>query len=255
MNCRLCDSRLEDSFAKSSIFGQEVEYFGCATCGYVQTENPTWLEEAYASPINASDTGIMARNISNVGLVLATLTLMGERKGAVVDFAGGYGFLVRLLRDKGVDAFWADPYSDNLVARGFEYTKQGGPATLVTAFEAFEHFVQPVEEMKKLLGIAPNILLTTSIIPEPVPKPNDWWYYGLDHGQHIGFYRVQTLEYLAKEFGMNLLTNGKETHLFTSKFYSATAWFILRKIAQQAPRLLTTGLRSKIWSDNQLISK
>jgi len=255
VNCRLCDSRLEDSFAKSSIFGQEVEYFDCATCGYVQTENPTWLEEAYASPINPSDTGIMARNISNVGLVLATLILMGERKGTVVDYAGGHGFLVRLLRDKGVDALWADPYSENLVARGFEYTEQGGPATLVTAFEAFEHFVQPVLEMEKLLGIAPNILLTTSIIPTPAPEPNDWWYYGLDHGQHIGFYRVQTLEYLAKEFGMNLLTDGNGTHLFTSKDCSATAWFILRKIAQRAPVLLTAGLRSKVWSDHLDISR
>jgi hypothetical protein len=255
MNCRLCDSRLEDSFAKSSIFGQEVEYFGCATCGYVQTENPTWLEEAYASPINASDTGIMARNISNVGLVLATLTLMGERKGTVVDYAGGHGFLTRLLRDKGVDAFWADPYSDNLVARGFEYTKQGDPAPLVTAFEAFEHFVQPVEEMKKLLGIAPNILLTTSIIPEPVPKPNDWWYYGLDHGQHIGFYRVQTLQYLANKFGLQLLTDGTSTHLFSQKKYHYRVWSVFRQVARRMPKLFQLGLSSKTWEDHLNILK
>ena len=70
----------------------------------------------------------MARNLLNVGLVLATLTLLGERNGTVVDFAG-YGFLVRLLRDKGVNAFWVDPYSENLVARGFEYQGSRGGST------------------------------------------------------------------------------------------------------------------------------
>ena len=52
--------------------------------GYVQTEDPTWLDEAYASPINPSDTGIMDRNLSNVELVLASLALMKERHGTVV---------------------------------------------------------------------------------------------------------------------------------------------------------------------------
>ena len=254
MNCRLCSSAISSTFANAKILGHTVKYYECDICGYVQTEEPTWLDEAYASPINPSDTGIMARNLSNVGLVLASLALMKERRGEVVDYAGGYGFLVRLLRDKGIDAFWTDPYSKNLVARGFEY-KRGGQPVLVTAFEAFEHFVSPVEEMEKLLAIAPNILLTTNVIATPAPKPNDWWYYGLDHGQHIGFYRVQTLQYLADKFGLNLLTDGKGTHFFSSKTYSTAAWFILRKIAQRAPALLSTGLRSKLWSDNQLISK
>ena len=68
----------------------------------------------------------MARNLSNVGLVLASLALMKERRGKVVDYAGGHGFLVRLLRDKGINALWMDPYSENLVARGFEYSGGGG---------------------------------------------------------------------------------------------------------------------------------
>ena len=255
MNCRLCNSDIDQSITSANLLGREVEYFDCATCGYVQTENPTWLEEAYASPINPSDTGIMARNLSNVGLVLATLTLMGQRKGSVVDFAGGHGFLVRLLRDKGVNAFWADPFSDNLVARGFEYTEQCGPATLVTAFEAFEHFVSPLDEMNKLFSIAPNILLTTSIIPTPAPKPIDWWYYGLDHGQHIGFYRVQTLHYLAEKFGLQLLTDGISTHLFSQKKYSYRAWYMFRKGARRMPRLFQLGLSPKTGADHLAVTK
>jgi hypothetical protein len=210
------------------------------------------LEEAYASPINISDTGVMSRNLSNVSLVLATLFLMGCRKSKVVDFAGGHGFLVRLLRDIGLDAQWADPYSDNLVARGFEYNGTGR-VSLVTAFEAFEHFVNPTVDMCNLLKIAPNILITTTLISDPPPEINDWWYYGLDHGQHVGFYRVKTLKYLASKYNLNLLTDGRSRHFFSEKKYSYLSWRFLLKIAA-IPKLLSIGLNSKIQSDHFLCS-
>jgi len=161
--CRCCGHTQITRLFYAHLLDQKVAYFECPKCCYVQTEEPTWLDQAYSSAINISDTGIMARNSSNTSLVLATLALIGDRQSPVVDFAGGHGFLVRLLRDIGIDAFWADPYSDNLVARGFEY-QCGGKSSLVTAFEAFEHFVSPVQEMKKLLHIAPNILLTTHLM-------------------------------------------------------------------------------------------
>ena len=254
MNCRLCSSAISSTFANAKILGHTVKYYECDICGYVQTEEPTWLDEAYASPINPSDTGIMARNLSNVGLVLASLALMKERRGKVVDYAGGHGFLVRLLRDKGINALWMDPYSENLVARGFEYSGGGG-ASLVTAFEAFEHFVNPVEEMPRFLDISPNILLTTTLAPRPVPQPTNWWYYGLDHGQHIGFYRVETLQYLADKFSLNLLSDGSSTHFFTEKKYSSARWKALKVLARYVPKSLTTGLASKTWSDNRALSK
>ena len=112
MNCRLCSTSIDEPFSKAEIFKQYVNYFECGSCGYVQTEDPTWLNQAYASPINSSDTGIMVRNFSNISLVLATLIFLGKRSGRVVDYAGGFGFLVRLLRDKGINAFWLDPYSE-----------------------------------------------------------------------------------------------------------------------------------------------
>lgn len=253
MKCRVCFSLLSKAFASANLLGRSVDYFECSQCAYVQTEEPTWLNEAYASSINSSDTGIMTRNLSNVGLVLASLVLMKERNGKVVDYAGGHGFLVRLLRDNGIDAVWADPYTENLVARGFEYS--GESASLVTAFEAFEHFLNPVEEIERLLSISPNILFTTTLAPRPAPQPSDWWYYGLDHGQHIGFYRVETLHYLANKFGLNLLTDGSSTHFFTKKRYSCALWRLLRRLGQKMPYALTYGLTSKVWSDYFLVSR
>ena len=255
MVCRCCKDNMLQFLFTTKVIGKDVSYFECKTCKFVQTEEPTWLSQAYSSTINVSDTGIMFRNLSDFSLTLATLCLMGEKKAILVDYAGGYGFLVRLLRDIGINAYWTDLYCENLVARGFEYKKEYGLAALVTAFEAFEHFVQPSYEMEKMLNIGSNILLTTSIIPQPVPNPSEWWYYGIEHGQHIGFYRIQTLEYLAKKFGLYLNSDGISIHLFSKKKYSLKLWNLYRRIANRIPRLFALGLKSKTWDDHLYVSK
>lgn len=249
MLCRVCGTKLTEPIFVGKPLGYNVEYYDCSSCGYVQTEDPWWLDEAYSSAINASDTGILARNQSNLKLVLATLHSLGRKKGVVVDYAGGYGFLVRMLRDAGVNAFWQDLHSENLVARGFEY--QGGKADLVTAFELFEHLVTPFDDLRSLFFISPNVLLTTNLIPEPAPSPKKWWYYGLEHGQHTGFFRVKTLRYLAQRFDKRLISDGKSTHLFSEKNISLKSWEVSRKVARYAPWLFRRGLHSKTWADHE----
>ncbi len=251
--CRCCSEILTRELFSAKLLKKNVKYFSCSNCGYVQTEEPSWLEEAYASTINKSDTGIMSRNLTNITLVLATLILTKNRNSLVVDYAGGHGFLVRLLRDIGVNALWSDPYCENLVAKGFEYINTR-EVNLITAFESFEHFVRPYDEMVKLLDIAPNILLTTNIIPNPAPQPSNWWYYGLEHGQHIGFYRLQTLQYLADKFGLYLISDGVSRHFFSKQKYSYYTWRILIYIASKFPNLLSIGLQSKTWEDHLLNS-
>jgi hypothetical protein len=218
----------------------------CRSCGYVQTEAPHWLARAYAESINDSDTGILQRNCRNARIVIATLIATGDLRGRVVDFAGGYGILTRLLRDMGVDAFWSDQYSANLLARGFEDC--GESASLITAFEAFEHFVDPGSELDKMLAIAPNVLLSTEIISEP--SPGDWWYYGREHGQHIGFFRVRTLELLASKRQKHFLTDGHSYHLMSDKPIGRRFWRFLMKVKRALPIFLPLKLESRTWGDH-----
>jgi len=252
--CRCCDSNKVDKIFSTKLLKKEVKYFECNNCRYVFTEEPTWLKEAYRNSINDSDTGLVMRNLLDYALVIATLTLMGQKKSLVVDYAGGYGFLVRLLRDGGVNALWTDPFSKNLVAKGFDYTNENN-VPLVTTFESFEHFVRPCEEMVKLLDVSPNILLTTSIIPKPTPNPNDWSYYGLEHGQHVGFFRLETLQFIANKFDLYLISDGIDRHFFSKQKYSYKFWRILMLVAQKMPKLLTMGLQSKTWDDHLFIAK
>jgi hypothetical protein len=250
--CRVCIKENNHPVFSGYIFEKSVNYFECSTCGYVQTEQPYWLEKAYSSAINNCDTGIMARNQSNVGLVLATLSEIQKMNGIVVDCAGGYGILVRLLRDRGVEALWSDPYCQNLLALGFEHAKE--EAELVTAFEAFEHFIDPLFEAEKLFAIAPNLLISTNLIASPAPSLDKWWYYGLDHGQHIGFFRLKTLQFLAKRFGKHLISDGVGCHLFTDNPINASKWNLKVRIARKVPFLFSKKLKSKIWPDFEKMS-
>lgn len=250
--CRCCNSPTNPIFS-GFLLAHEVGYFDCSCCGYVQTETPYWLDQAYTEAINESDTGIMARNQANARIVLAILFVLGKLDGTVVDCAGGYGILVRLLRDYGINALWSDRYCKNLLARGFEYC--GEPAALVTSFEAFEHFVNPAAELDSLLNIAPNVLISTEIISSPAPEQSDWWYYGKDHGQHIGFFRLKTLEKMAKDRGKYLVSDGGSYHLMTSKPVSKSLFKAVVRLNKIVPLIGKHKLTSKIWTDHELMAK
>ena len=229
-----------------------MSYFDCAACGYFQTESPFWLEEAYSSAINDVDTGILWRNQVNVRRVIMTLAAFGRLSGQVIDHAGGYGILVRLLRDAGVDAFWQDKYCQNLLARGFEATDS--KVDLLTAFEVFEHLVEPLVELKYMLEQAPVVLLSTELAPKTAPPRPDWWYLGPEHGQHIGFFRSQTLEWMAQQLGCHCESYGRSLHAF-SRTPIPLRWKTLQRMQSTAPMLAALTLKSRTMTDFDLMRK
>lgn len=250
--CRVCNAATKVIFT-GTLLKNNVEYLECQICGYVQTTTPHWLDSAYAEPINDSDTGILRRNQDNARIVLGVMFMLGNLNGTVVDCAGGYGILVRLLRDYGINALWSDPHCENLLARGFEHATE--KATLVTSFEAFEHFLNPADELDRMLEMAPNVLFSTEIIPDPAPKQDDWWYYGKEHGQHVGFFRIRTLEKLARERGKFLLTNGTSYHLVTERPISNICWHLMLRGNRALPILLKHRLTSKTLLDHSFMTK
>jgi len=218
MNCKIC-GHPADFFSSTKILQKySIKYYRCSYCGFVQTEYPYWLEEAYSRPINISDTGIMARNIQNTHFASALLGFCFNSDGKFVDYGGGYGIFVRMMRDQGFDFYRDDKYCANLFANGFDSSDSGTDFfDLLTAFEVFEHFVDPSEELEKLLTKSDSILFSTTIIPDDPPKPTEWWYYGLEHGQHISRLRVKSLKTLAAQRRLNFLTNYNNKHLITSR--------------------------------------
>lgn len=200
INCKICGNTSSLAFTEKVLNKYDVKYFKCNSCEYLFTENPYWLDEAYKSPINISDTGIMMRNIYFSKIVSSIIYFCFDKSAKFLDYAGGYGIFTRLMRDIGFDFYWHDDYTTNLLARGFE--KSDSRYELLTAFEVFEHFDKPVDELNKMLKHSDSILFSTVILPKDIPS-KDWWYYGFEHGQHISFYSDKTLRTLAEKFGLN----------------------------------------------------
>lgn len=249
--CRVCGEKNLKILFQGRLLERNVNYYECQVCDYVQTQTPDWLEEAYNSPINLTDTGIVLRNQSSIYRVISTLKLLKKVQGKVLDFAGGYGLLVRMLRDLGIDAYWMDPYCKNLLSKGFEHTNQ--KIDLVTAFEVLEHLVYPMQELDTIFRVSPNALFSTTLIPLPAPALKEWDYYGLEHGQHTGFYRMKTLEYIAQKYGKHLVTDGIHYHLFTQKRVNKSLWILFTKLAKHIPKALLYNLSSKTQRDHELL--
>lgn len=215
MKCKICASECQSLSQARILQKYDIRYYFCSVCEFLQTEPPYWLTEAYADAINRYDTGILSRNIRLSAVVAVLIYFLFSSQRRFVDYAGGYGLFTRLMRDRGFDFYWSDPYSQNLLARGFEYGSTQGDIAAVTCFEAFEHFADPLSEIERIIAISPNIIFTTALTPEPLPKPQEWWYFGLEHGQHIAFYRPKTLRLIAERFHLEYHTNHQGLHLFT----------------------------------------
>jgi len=214
---------MDPIFSGKILKKYSVQYFQCTFCGYVCTENPYWLDESYKHSINITDTGMISRNIYASKIITCMLFLFLKKKSKGLDYGGGYGILTRLLRDIGFDFYWRDPFTQNLFAQGFEYPKNCNEIEVITAFENFEHFIYPLVDLEKIFSISHNIIFSTELLPNPVPKPEEWWYYGLEHGQHISFYSKQTLQTIAEKFGVYYYSYNS-LHFFTHKKINKIFW-------------------------------
>ncbi|MDD2225316.1 MAG: class I SAM-dependent methyltransferase [Candidatus Shapirobacteria bacterium] len=214
MICKICKNKSNKIFTKK-VFGKyDISYYKCLNCEFIQTEDPFWLEDAYSNPINISDTGLLKRNIFLSKITALIIILYFNRKKIFVDFAGGYGVFVRLMRDIGFNFFWSDLFTENIFSKGFEWDKKKEKKVeMITTFESFEHFEDPLKEVQKMLDISDNILFSTEIIPSK--NIEEWWYLGVHHGQHISFYSEKTLKIISDKFDLRLYTNNKNIHLFT----------------------------------------
>ena len=63
MKCKVCGTLNQACFGGKILGKYDIKYYHCSNCGFVQTEEPYWLDEAYSRSINVSDVGYMMRNI------------------------------------------------------------------------------------------------------------------------------------------------------------------------------------------------
>lgn len=251
--CRICCNAKSRYIFQGKLINHSVKYYECDFCGYVQTETPHWLEESYNSAINEYDTGIMLRNQICSRRTTNLCALLNIKNNFILDFAGGYGVFTRLMRDIGFNVLWQDKYCNNLLAKGFNYN--GQHVKLLTAFEVFEHLESPSKIFDEMFNISSNIFFSTLLIPEPTPKIEDWWYYGQKHGQHIGFYRLKTLKYIAKKYNKNLYSFHSEIHFFSDEKFPKIFFWALMRLNKLFFIFTSKRVSSKVWDDYLKIEK
>ena len=245
MKSKITSGATEELFTTKVLNKYDVKYYRCLDTGFIQTEDPYWLSEAYSSAITKLDIGLVSRN---EGLRTTTIPLINNFfnvDGKFLDYAGGYGLFTRQMRDCGYDFYHSDIYCQNIFAEDFDLKDlpENTKFELVTAFEVFEHMSNPIEEIEAISKYADNILFSTVLQPkEKLTSVNDWWYFIPETGQHLALYTEKSLSTLGKKFGYQFYSNGISTHLFTRKTLSKNPFekteepWLIRKMRKKVKR-------------------
>lgn len=256
--CKICNSTTQTAFSCIALKKYSFEAAICHDCGLLQIVEPHWLDEAYGEAIAEADTGLVSRNLSLANDLTPLLFHLFEDKGCYVDFSGGTGLLVRLMRDTGFDFRWRDPYCKNIHARGFEFNPDIHKCNAVTAFEVLEHILNPVDFIRDAMSTAGADLFicTTQLFEGRPPDPTKWWYYAFEAGQHISFYQRKTLAKIAGYLNLNLFTNGL-IHIFYKNQYQnkINKYYNSKFVRILSRRRSSRNLSSKTMSDHLMIIK
>lgn len=217
--CKICNSETKNIFSANILNKYPIQYFQCKKCEFVQTEDVFWLDEAYEAAITKQDIGLLYRNRIITPILKTLIKINFDKKRNFIDYGAGYGVLVRMMRDFGYNMFRYDKYCTNIFAEGFDHDERDNDIKyeLLTAFEVFEHLVDPVKEVEKMLRFSDTIFFSTDVQPTKDITPDNWWYVMPETGQHIALYSMCSLEKLALQFNLNFYSNGKNLHLFTKR--------------------------------------
>lgn len=97
----------------------------------------------------------------------------------------------------------------------------------IDGVEVFAHLQQLAVELEQMLASSRNILFIALLLPAAQPVPANWWYYGVEHGQHVAINISRSLRVLAKKFHLNFSFDGVNLHLWTKRRCSQRAFRLL----------------------------
>jgi hypothetical protein len=225
----------------------KASYYRCNETGFIQTSETHWLAEAYSSAITSLDLGLIDRNINFSKTILPILLKYFYNGSLFLDYGGGYGMFVRMMRDKGFNFRLYDAYCENMFAKNYSLNDLGNQQfDLITAFEVAEHLDYPMSVFGKLFEHTDTIIFSTELVPDtPLSGTKDWWYFSPGTGQHIAFYTIKSLAFIAEKFGAVLYSNKKNLHIITKRSFASNPVAYVRRI--QRIETITNSVKKRVF--------
>lgn len=134
-----------------------------------------------------------------------------------LDYGGGNGLLVKLLRESNWQSASYDPFVDRSITPA-----QLGKFDLITAYEVFEHVPDPWKLMSDLRTLLSDdgLVVFSTLISDGNIHPGQklsWWYASPRNG-HISLFSRKALVMLAQESGFTFASCSAVLHaLFRGK--------------------------------------
>lgn len=223
MECQICHSKMEsvlvkeanvscgDYFAGRRLFQNDLGRFdlhACPSCGFATfADFRDWSRADFQNNIYNDDYHLCDEPFEDArprALSSWIAPLMGE--GSLLDFGGGKGELVQMLRQKGKNAISYDPYYGNSKWPDERYD-------LVSAFEVVEH----VSDQARLFATLSDLLkcgglIVFSTLLRPACLAEDWWYASPRNG-HVCFHSEKSLELLGHNTSLFIRSLSREMHV------------------------------------------
>jgi hypothetical protein len=204
--CRLCGNTTRRLFEHRVLNRLTVGYHECDGCGSLQTDEPTWLDEAYgptALNLNAFFAAQRARFMQARLTVLARVFKLPAH-ARMLDIGGQTGLLCRMLRDVGFQAYSFDPYAPNYFAPDYAATPEQS-FDLVSAIEVWEHFAHPAVETHSCFAGRPALVVIGTTLWQR--QGRDWAYLTPPTGQHVFLYSTAAMQWIARREGYEVWTS------------------------------------------------
>jgi len=208
-HCRLCSGDLEYQFTKRVLSRYDVSYYQCRRCKSLQTEEPYWLNESYSSALGGEDSYAVSRcQMAQVTVSYIARVFRLRDPVTVLDYGGGNGLLVRMLRDVGLHATLFDEYIENRYAVGFQ-DDVIGQYDVVTLLEVLEHLSTPAQTLRDVFATEARVIYGTTKLYSG--QDSSWGYLVPGSGAHVFFYSREAMDILAEMFGYSVLV--KSPHI------------------------------------------
>lgn len=209
MKCKICNSETYELFDEQF----DMIYHRCKSCSFIY-EDPNH-HVSYDVEKNEYDTH--NNSIEDEGYVnmfnrfINAFNPFVDGKDLLEFGSGPEPVFSEVLRRIGFNVTSYDPFylpDESYLNKQYD---------IITSTEVFEHFVDPMKEIEGLVSLLkPEGLLA---IMTQFPKDDDHflkWWYRRDR-THISFYTVETFEYIAKRYHLEIIFKNEKDYMIFRK--------------------------------------